>query len=361
MPKLEELSDYILFFFIKREGIRQVDMENRNRGDKMIYLPNSSIDPYFNLALEETVFNNARPDETYILLWQNSPSVIIGKHQNTIAEINGQFIKDRAVHVVRRMTGGGAVYHDLGNLNFSFIQPAGGQIAPDFLAFVKPVMAALKKLGIAVEFSGRNDLTIGGKKFSGNAQCIKNGKVLHHGTLLFDVNLDDLEAALCPDQAKIAAKGVASVRGRVTNICGHLPRKMNIAEFKETLLLCLSEDQPLVEQAIAEADLAAANYLADSRYRTWEWNYGQSPAANIKREKRFVPGKVEAWIDVENGRITGLTFFGDFFSVGDPSAVAKKLVGRRYDRTELAAALAGLDIKQNFGGISEEELLEVLI
>jgi lipoate-protein ligase A len=327
----------------------------------MIYLPNNSTDPHFNLAFEETIFNAAEPGETYILLWQNSPSVIIGKHQNTIAEINGQFIRERGVNVVRRMTGGGAVYHDLGNLNFSFIQPAGGQVAPDFQAFVRPVMAALKKLGIATEFSGRNDLTIGGKKFSGNAQCIKNGKGLHHGTLLFDVNLDDLEAALCPDMAKIASKGVASVRSRVTNISGHLSRKMTVAEFKETLLLCIAQDQPLTEQAVTEADLAAAHSLADCRYRTWDWNYGQSPSANIKREKRFIPGKVEAWIDVENGRIRELAFYGDFFSVGDPAAVAKALIGLRYEYGELAAALAGFDIKQDFGGISREELLEVLI
>lgn len=327
----------------------------------MLYLLNNSTDPYFNLALEETIFNNAKSGETYILLWQNSPSVIIGKHQNTVAEINADLIRKRGIHVVRRMTGGGAVYHDLGNLNFSFIQPAGEQIAPDFQAFVRPVMSALARIGVSTEFSGRNDLTLGGKKFSGNAQCIKNGKVLHHGTLLFDVNLDDLEAVLCPDAEKVTSKGVASVRSRVTNISGFLPRQMTVAEFKETLLACIAHDQPFCERALTEAELAAATTLANSRYRTWEWNFGQSPPANIRRAKRFPPGKVEAWIDVENGRIRDIAFFGDFFSVGDPSLVVVKLRGRRYERAELAATLADIDVTQHFGGISREELLEALI
>jgi lipoate-protein ligase A len=259
------------------------------------------------------------------------------------------------------MTGGGAVYHDLGNLNYSFIQPAGGQITPNFEKFTRPVMVALAKLGASTEFSGRNDLTLAGKKFSGNAQCIRNGKVLHHGTLLFDVNLDDLEAALCPDQAKIASKGVASVRSRVTNISGHLSRKMTVQEFKETLLSCLADAQPLTLRELSEEQLAAAARLADSRYRTWDWTYGQSPPANIRREERFTPGKVEAWLDIVNGRICGLKFYGDFFSVDDPAAVAEALVGCRYERGDLAAVLACFDVKQHFGGISREELLAVLI
>lgn len=352
------------FFFAMAKGSDRLMLNRfakRAGGVFMLYLPNASNDPYFNLALEETVFNRGEPGETYILLWQNSPAVIIGRHQNTIAEINRDFIIRNGVHVVRRMTGGGAVYHDLGNLNFSFIQPAGDQIAPDFEAFTRPVMTALAKLGAVTEFSGRNDLTLGGKKFSGNAQCIRNGKVLHHGTLLFDVNLDHLEAALCPDPAKIAAKGVASVRSRVTNIGGYLSRRMTIGEFKQTLLACLAEEQPLSERALSADELAEANFLADSRYRTWDWNYGQSPPANLKREKRFPPGKVEAWLDIVNGCLHEVKFFGDFFSTGDPTVVADALRGVRYEREELKICLSGLDVERHFGGISREELLAVLI
>lgn len=327
----------------------------------MFYLPNGSTDPFFNLALEETIFNSGKEGETYILLWQNSPSVIIGKHQNTFTEINSEFIRSRGIHVVRRMTGGGAVYHDLGNLNFSFIQPAAGRIAPDFQAFTRPVMAALAKLGVEAEFSGRNDLTLGGKKFSGNAQYIRNGKVLHHGTLLFDVNFDDLEAALRPAAEKLSSKGVASVRSRVTNISGALTRRMTVEKFRDTLLACLAEDQPLAERALTQVEIDAAVQLADSRYRTWQWNYGQSPAANIKREKRFAAGKVEVWLDIANSMIREVQFFGDFFSVGDPAEVAEALKGSRYEHSEVERILAGFTIEQHFGGITRAELLEVLI
>ncbi|MDU4959142.1 MAG: lipoate--protein ligase [Sporomusaceae bacterium] len=327
----------------------------------MLYLPNDSTDPYFNLALEETIFSMADPAETYLLLWQNSPSVIIGKHQNTLAEINSGYISRQGIKVVRRMTGGGAVYHDLGNLNYSFIQPGGGQSAPDFETFTRPVVAALAKLGATVEFSGRNDLTLAGKKISGSAQCIRGGKILHHGTLLFAVDLERLETALTPDPEKIASKGVASVRSRVTNISDHLTRRMSVAAFKATLLACLAAEQPLTTRPLAAAELAAAASLADSRYRSWDWIYGQSPPANIRRSKRFAAGKLEAWLDVAAGRVRAAAFYGDFFSAGDPAAVAAALTGLRYERRELAAALAAFDIAAYFSGMSGDDVLAVLI
>lgn len=187
----------------------------------MIYVKSNSTKPQFNLALEEYVFEHLDEYGEIFMLWQNEPSIIVGKHQNTIEEINTKYVKENNINVVRRLSGGGAVYHDLGNLNYTIISKDEGSKGFDFKTFSQPVIDVLADLGIRAEFTGRNDIVIGDQKFCGNAQYMKKGKVLHHGAILFDTELDVLGKSLKVSKDKIASKGVKSVRSRVTNIKDH--------------------------------------------------------------------------------------------------------------------------------------------
>jgi len=328
----------------------------------MIYVRNDSTNPHFNLASEEYVFNCMDRGEEYFLLWQNEPSIIIGKHQNTIEEINRDFVKENNIHVVRRLSGGGAVYHDLGNLNFTFIVKNQESSQFDFKKFTAPVIEALKKLDVDAEFNSRNDLAIEGKKFSGNAQYMKKDRLLHHGTLLFRSDLDNLVKALNVSDDKILSKSIKSVRSRVTNIYDYLHTAMTIDEFKELLLkLLFEEDTNMKEYTLTEQDIKEINRIMKERYSTWDWNYGKSPKFNIKKEKRFDYGKVETLIDVENGTIKSLRIYGDFFGNGDLTDIENKLVGYKYEETEIKGILESIDVQHYFSNISMEQLLSVLI
>ena len=226
----------------------------------MISIRNQSNDPRFNLALEEYVFYHFNPDQEYVILWQNEPSVIVGRNQNTIEEINYKFIKEHNINVVRRMSGGGAVYHDLGNLNYTFIVNSDQDVSSNFKKFTEPVVSALAKLGVQAAFSGRNDITIDGRKFSGNAQHYAKNRLLHHGTILFNSDLSVVQEALNVKIDKLQSKGIKSVRSRVTNVYPYLKEKITVDEFKDTLLkFILNDDEYKERYILTEADLAAVN------------------------------------------------------------------------------------------------------
>lgn len=322
----------------------------------MLFIRNECLDPHHNLALEEYVLKNLDLHDNCILLWQNEPSVIIGRFQNTIEEINVDYIKKNNIHVVRRITGGGAVYHDLGNLNFTFIEKAeSGNI--DFRKFTEPVVKALAALGIKAEHTGRNDITIDGKKFSGNAQYIYKGKVLHHGTILFASRLENVQEALNVKADKIESKGVKSVRSRVTNVSDYLKEKITIQEFREILLNALFEGKPVQEYKLTENDLANIRELTAEKYLTWEWNFGHSPAFNFKKSGRFACGGIEVNLFVDKGIIQDCKIYGDFFSNRDLGELEAQLKGLRFEEKEIAQKLANIDITQFFGAITHEELL----
>ena len=329
---------------------------------KLAYLNLYTTDPAWNLAAEQYVFDALPRDRTYFMLWQNDNAIIIGKHQNTAAEINQQFVRENGVRVVRRLSGGGAVYHDMGNLNFTFIADAGDMDSINFQLFCQPVVAALAALGVHAEVNGRNDMTIDGQKFSGNSQYIKEGRVMHHGTIMFDSDLNRVAQALCVDQEKIAAKGVASVRSRVTTVRQHMPRPVALEEFRRVLLDNILAQQPGEEYIFTEEDRAQIDRLRQQRYATWEWNYGQSLACEMKRKRRFPAcGGVEAHISTDHGVIRHIAFTGDFFSVTEPEVLAEKLVGVRLEEQSLRDALAGQDAGRYFSGLTNEELLELLL
>lgn len=324
------------------------------------YLNIHTTDPHWNLALEQYVFDNLPKDRVWLMLWQNDNAIIIGKHQNTLAEINEAFVRSHGIRVVRRLSGGGAVYHDMGNLNYTLIADEDSDTM-DFGRFCRPVIRALQKCGIKAELNGRNDMTIDGKKFSGNAQYRKNGRVMHHGTLLFDANPAVLSEALQVDEEKIRAKGVKSVRSRVTNIRPHLPKDMTLSQFRALLLESILEEMPGNEYTLTSADLAAVEVIRRERYGTWDWNYGRSPACDVQKKRRFEGcGTVEAFLSLKQGCITDISFRGDFFNPEDPAALCQMLVGVAAEPSALKTALSAINAGRYFYGLSTEQLVDLI-
>ena len=324
------------------------------------YLDLTTTDPAWNLAVEEYVFDHLPKDRMYVMLWQNDHAIIIGKHQNTLAEINESYVKEQGIRVVRRLSGGGAVYHDMGNLNYTIIADAQEE-ALDFGRFCDMVIRALAKAGVKAERNGRNDMTIDGKKFSGNAQYVRNGRIMHHGTILFDSNMSVLAGALQVDPAKIQAKGVKSVRSRVTNVRPYLPEDLTLAQFRAFLLESILEEFPGEQYELTEADMAAIAASKHTRYDTWEWNFGYSPACTVSKKQRFEGcGSVEAFMDINKGCIRNITFRGDFFAAEDPAALAEVLKDCPLEEAALTQRLCSIDISRYFMGLNLESFLQLL-
>ena len=325
------------------------------------YINLTTTDPAFNLAAEQFVFENLPKDRNYFILWQNDNAVIIGKYQNTLAEINLPYVEQNNIRVIRRLSGGGAVYHDLGNLNYSFISDAGSSESLNLRLFCEPVVRALAELGVRAEINGRNDMTVDGKKFSGNAQYIRGGRVLHHGTILFNSDLSVIGEALHVDRSKITAKGIPSVRSRVTNLLPYFPEGTTLSDFRTALLSHLLAEEPGEEYVFSEKDLSAIRRLQDERYNRWEWNYGRSPACTLKKSGRVDGcGLVEAYISLDKGLITAVSFCGDFFSLHDPEALESLFLGRTPDEESFRAALKDVDVSVYFSGLGKEDLLRIL-
>ena len=327
----------------------------------LAYLDVQTTDAAWNLALEQYVFDELPRDRDYLLLWRNENAVIIGKHQNTAAEINAAAVEAQGVQVVRRLSGGGAVYHDLGNLNFTFITDAPEDGDLNFGRFCRPVVSLLQRLGVEAELSGRNDMTIAGQKFSGNAQYLRAGRVMHHGTILFHSDLEAVARVLQSHPEKFLGKATQSVRSRVTNVRPHLVQDMELADFRAALLASLLADVPHEEVVLTEADEAAIEELRRTRYDTWEWNYGYSPAcAAVKAARIPGCGSVEAHLDIEEGVIRAVSFTGDFFSPYGVERLCRQLQGVRPERSALTEALADFDVKSCIAGLDVEALTELL-
>lgn len=328
----------------------------------MKYVENYSNDPKYNLAFEEYCFKNLSRDEDYVILWINGPAIIVGKNQNTAEEINGKYVEENNIKVVRRVTGGGAVYHDLGNLNFSIITNLNGNRVIDFKKYNIPILKALEKLGVNCELSGRNDITIDGKKFSGIAQSIWKDRVLNHGTLLFDTKLDVLSKALNVKKDKIESKGVKSVKSRVTNIKPYIKEDIDMEEFRSLLLKHIFEMEGFTPEKyeLSEEEKTSIDKLYREKYSTWEWNYGKSPKFNLKNYKRFSFGAIDIRLDVKGGIIQDCKIFGDFFGAEDVKDLEDKLKGKRYDRGSLSIELEDEDLIKYFGNITLEEFIDLI-
>lgn len=321
-----------------------------------------STNPAFNLALEQYAFDALPRDRNWFLLWQNHNTIVIGRHQNTLAEINEEAVRERGVTVVRRLSGGGAVYHDLGNLNFTFIQDAGQTGQLDMGLFCRPVAQALRAMGVEARVNGRNDITIDGQKFSGNSQYIREGRVMHHGTIMYSSDLDTVGQVLRVDPEKIRAKGVRSVRSRVTTVQAHMDNPVPLERFKTRLLEEISRERPMEPYALTQADLAAVEAIKRERYDRWEWNYGVSPPCDLLRRRRVEGcGSVEAHIHLEKGRIADVSFFGDFFSAVEPEELAALLRGCPLREEDLRERLEGVEVSRYFAGLTGDTFLGILL
>ena len=328
----------------------------------MLFIDNKGItDPQINLAIEEYALKNLEINETYLLFYINEPSIIIGKNQNTIEEINTEYVESKGVKVVRRLSGGGAVYHDLGNLNFSFITKDDGESFHNFRKFTEPVVAALKKLEVNAELSGRNDLEVEGRKISGNAQFSTKGRMFSHGTLMLNSEIENVVSALKVKKDKIESKGIKSVRSRVANISEFLTEKLEINEFRSLLLKNIFEGQEEIpEYVLTEEDWDKIHQLSKERYQNWEWNYGKSPKFNLQHSHRFPVGSIDVRLEVNKGVIENCKIYGDFFGVGEVSEIEEKLVGTRYEKKDIEKALEDMDTTHYFGNVSKDEFLNLL-
>ena len=323
------------------------------------YLETGSVDPCYNLALEQFVLERRREGD-WLMLWQNRNTVVVGLNQNTAEEINASFVEEHGITVVRRMTGGGAVYHDLGNLNYSFIQDVGNAEELTIGRFTEPVCRALASLGVQASVSGRNDILVDGKKISGVAQRIVGGRILHHGTLLFDSDAAMIAGALRADPAKFTSKSAKSVRSRVGNLRDYLPEGIDLPRFWKLLLHELTRDG-LIRESLSPDELQEVRRLADEKYRSWDWTYGHSPDSQYHSRRRFPGGTLEVYMDLHTGRIEDISFFGDFMATAPLDGLTEALRGVRLDAESLTEVLDRFDLPSLFGGIRKEEVLFLLL
>jgi len=325
----------------------------------MYVLLGESTNPYFNLAMEEYFLKEK--DDDFFMLWRNDKSVIIGKNQNAYAEINHEYVNKNNIKVVRRMTGGGAVFHDLGNVNYTFVKRNSKDSFNDYKLFSEPIISFLKTLGVDARMSGRNDMLIGDKKFSGNAQCAYKDSVMHHGTLMFSAKKNNLSNSLNVNPLKIQSKGIASVRSRVTNISEHLDFLYIVEEFvSELYKYILSNFEGSKCYRLTNEDIERINELVEKKYSSSEWNYGFKQEYSIINEKKFDYGIIQANINVVNNKIVDLKFYGDFFGKRDITEIEKRLTGVTYLYDSVKEILYGLNIEEYVNMASLDDILTLL-
>ena len=325
----------------------------------MIYIETGSSDVYYNFGLEY-YFTAVRPlDEEVFLFWRTTPTLMVGKYQNTLEEINQTYAEEHGIRVVRRMSGGGTIYTDPGGWQFTFINYGdGGEIS--FQEYISPVIDALRSLSVPAEFNGRNDLVIEGKKFSGNAQYKLNGNTVHHGSLLFDTDIEQMVKSTTVDEYKIVSKSIKSVRDRVTNISDHLREPLDAEAFKELMIRHIMRGSTR-RYEVTEEDRKQIEQIADERFRSWEARYGKNPKCTVTKVGRFRGGKVEFLLDVKKGVITSAELRGDFFGTDRAGEIGPALCGCRYEREDIKNTLLEKDLASAIYGVTVDEIADTII
>ncbi len=326
----------------------------------MIYVDNNCLDPFFNFALEYYLLKEYDLGEDVFLFWRTEPALMIGRYQNTLEEINQDYIKTKNIHVVRRITGGGTIYTDPNGWQFSFIIRNKPYNEINFKIYTDPIIDALSALGINAYFNNRNDILIDGKKISGNAQYSDENCVLHHGSLLFNTNISEMVKSITVSDDKIISKGIKSVRDRVANISDFLNKKIDALEFKKLILNHLKKNISGTYSLTAK-DISRVYELADIKFRRWDWNYGASPDYNIVKSNRFKGGKIQFNLNIHNGYIEQCKIYGDFFCRGEVEVVSQSLIGCIYKENEIKNTLEQIKAESLFYNIGINELVSCII
>jgi lipoate-protein ligase A len=321
----------------------------------MLCIIQKDTDPFFNIASEEYFLKNFSDD--ICILYRNSPSVIVGKHQNTLAEVDYRYAQANGISIVRRLSGGGSVYHDLGNVNFTFIRNGKDGALVDFKGFTMPIVEALAKLGVVATFEGQNSLYVKGKKISGNAEHIFKQRVMHHGTLLYSTNLQTLANVLYVDLAKYSDKAVKSVRANTTNLIDHVNFPLTVEEFIEFLsdqMVNSFEGSKIYE--ISDSDLDVINGLIISKYSTWEWNFGYSPTYSFMREINTSYGLIHLDVEVDKGHLKSIVIRSEHLPIEIKNQLANSLTGCIHKPNVISIALNNTSVEPNL----KEDLLRNL-
>ena len=324
----------------------------------MKFLRNSSTDPHYNMSFDEYCLEQFPSDETVFYLWRNAPSVIIGRNQNAYAEVSLPYLEANGIVLARRVTGGGAVYHDRQNLNYTIVGRS-LDLDRDYPGYLHLVLDALRSLGVPAEMNGRNDITVEGRKVSGYAKRVYKDRLMVHGTLMYDVDIEKLTMALSTPGSKLDAAGIASVRSRVANLKDYLPQFSDVVAFKDALERILSRDYTDPQLFLTAEQEAEIREICRSKFSTWEWNFGQSPKAQFRKALRLPCGTVEASCSIVRGGIAGLAFGGDFIGSLPTEGIAAALEGCRFERAAVLEALRGLDAGRCFDGTSPEQLADL--